>query len=229
MENNFIQSYIPTLDTLIRANLKQASPHAHDIVTAVGVTKTSLNLGFKTDLPSVAKELNVVTSIFGHNSQELCNTEATIENVVNVIQSSPWLHIACHGHQDQNDPLKSGLILDDGKLELGKILDINLPTAKFVYLSACETAMGDSKLANEAMHLAGGFLAAGFQGAIGTLWSIPDAYGPKVANIVYKTVMGTDNIPDVRMAAQGLHLAIQQLRREGAPHHQWMPFIHFGV
>jgi hypothetical protein len=118
------------------------------------------------------------------------------------------------------------LQLHDGKLELDHILDIDFPKAKFVYLSACETAMGDEKLANEAMHLAGGFIAAGFQGAI---WSMSDADGPKVAETVYQTILGQDNIPEVIRAAKGLHLAIQKLRKESAPLHQWMPFIHMGI
>lgn len=145
------------------------------------------------------------------------------------MESSAWLHFACHGNQDPNNPLKSSLMLYDGKLELSNILDSDLPKAKFVYLSACETAMGDNDLPNEAMHLAGGFIAAGFQGAIGTLWSMADAHGPRVAEIVYKTIVEKNGVPDVKMAAKGLHLAIQKLRREGAPLHQWMPFIHLGI
>lgn len=229
MDSKFIQSYTPTLDSLIQANLKQKLPYAHDVLTAVGVVRTSAEEGVQVELPFVGIELDQVALNFKHQLKELRNSQATIENVVKGMQSSPWLHIASHGIQDPHDPLQSGLVLYDGKLELGKILDLNLPNAKFVYLSACETAMGDAQLMNEAMHLAGGFLAAGFQGAIGTLWSMSDAYGPKVAEVVYQTVFGEDNTPDVRLAATGLHLAIQKLRREGAPHQQWMPFIHLGV
>jgi CHAT domain-containing protein len=134
--------------------------------------------------------LNNVTTLFCENAQQLRDSAATIKNVLKGLQSSAWLHLACHGYQDSDDPLKSGLMLYDGKLELGKILDIDLPKAKFVYLSACETAMGDDKLSNEAMHLAGGFIAAGFQGAIGTLWSMSDQDGPKVAEMVYQTILG---------------------------------------
>jgi CHAT domain-containing protein len=198
-------------------------------LTAIGVVKTSEHMKFMAELPFVKKELSTVVSIFGTQACRLMDSQATIGSVMKEIKSSSWLHLACHGHQDPSDPLKSGLILYDGKLELAEILNMDLPQAKFVYLSACDTAMGDSKLANEAMHLAGGFIAAGFQGAIGTLWSICDAHGPKVAEVVYQTILGEDNIPDVKMAAKGLHLAIQKLRKEGAPLHQWMPFIHLGV
>jgi CHAT domain-containing protein len=188
-----------------------------------------LTLGYWASLPAVAQELDTVTKLFGTHAHQLRDSDATIDNVLVKIQSSSWLHLACHGHQDPADPLNSGLILYDGELSLAQILDIDLPNAKFVYLSACETAMGDAKLTNEALHLAGGFIAAGYMGAIGTLWSMYDAHGPKVAEIVYNTILGKDNIPDVKMAANGLHLAIQKLRREGTPLHQWMPFVHFGI
>jgi CHAT domain-containing protein len=231
LDTKFIQSYTPTLAALINANLKEGSPNATSSHTlaAVGVTTTLVNQGMSPALPSVQKELHAVADNFGHQVRWLMDSEATVDKVVKEIQSLSWLHLACHGHQDLSDPLKSRLVLYDGTLELSEILDMDLPEAKFVYLSACETAMGDAKLANEAMHLAGGFIAAGFQGAIGTLWSMSDVHGPKVAEVVYKTILGEDNIPDVKLAAQGLHLAIQKLRKEGAPLHQWMPFIHLGI
>ncbi|KAF9462785.1 CHAT domain-containing protein [Collybia nuda] len=229
IDSKFIQSYTSTLDTLIQASSRHAISHAHETLTVVGVMKLSVDQMIQAELPYVGVEINNVASQFGINAKKLCDSQATIKNVVKEMQLSPWLHIASHGVQDPQDPLHSGLILYDGRLELSTVLNLSLPNAKFVYLSACETAMGDEKLKNEAMHLAGGFLTAGFQGAIGTLWSIPDAYGPKVAEVVYQTILGENYIPDVKMVAMGLHLAIQRLRREGAPHHQWMPFIHFGV
>jgi hypothetical protein len=63
-------------------------------------------------------------------------------------------------------------------------------------------------------------MAAKFQTAIGTLWSMSDADGPVVAEIIYQTILGADKIPDVKLAAKGLHLAIQSLRKHGAPLHQ---------
>jgi CHAT domain-containing protein len=229
VDSLFRQSYTTTLGTPVQANLKLESSSIHDTMAAVGIVNTSLGPEKWAELPFVALELDTVTGIFGQQACQLMGSHATVSNVMAEIQSSSWLHLACHGHQNPDDPLKSGLILYDGKLELAEILNINLPKAKFVYFSACETAMGDSKLANEAMHLAGGFIAAGFLGAIGTLWSMSDAHGPKVAEVVYHIILEEDGVPDVKKAAEGLHLAIQRLRLEGAPLHQWMPFIHIGV
>jgi CHAT domain-containing protein len=230
LESQFIQSYTSTLDALIHAKSKLTYPDANDTLTGVGLVKVSNSLGSHlVMLPSVAKELSIITTLFGDQAHQLRDSQATIVNVVKDMQSSAWLHLSCHGSQNGDHPLKSGLHLYDGKLELGQILDINLPRAKFVFLSACETAMGDKALANEAMHLAGGFIAAGFQGAIGTLWSMVDADGPRVTDTVYQTILGDNKVPDVQMAAKGLHLAIQKLRKDKVPFHRWVPFIHMGI
>jgi CHAT domain-containing protein len=56
-----------------------------------------------------------------------------------------------------------------------------LPNAQFVFLAACQTAMEDTQLVNVIM----GFITAGFQSAIGTMWSMNDNDGPVVTEIVY--------------------------------------------
>ena len=89
--------------------------------------------------------------------------------------------------------------------------------------------MGDEKLMNESMHLTGGFIAAGFQGVIGTLWSMSDSDGPRVAETVYKKVLGGKELPDATLAAEGLHLAVKDLRSRGASFEKWIPFIHVGI
>jgi CHAT domain-containing protein len=189
-------------------------------------------------LPLVEEEINRLGAVCLASNQpltfqELLNSDASVVNVLQSMHSSNWLHLACHGQQDPTDPLKSSLLLHDGALELRQILETTIPAtgSRFVFLSACQTAMGDEKLANEAMHLAGGFIAAGYQGAIGTLWNMADSDGPTVAEAVYEQIFSRrDNEgPDVTLAAAGLHLAVQGLRKAGAPFQQWMPYIHFGI
>jgi CHAT domain-containing protein len=43
-------------------------------------------------------------------------------------------------------------------------------TIKLAFLSACETAKGDEKSPDEAMHLAATMIFAGFRGVIATMW-----------------------------------------------------------
>ncbi|KAF8656264.1 hypothetical protein AX16_002700 [Volvariella volvacea WC 439] len=231
--NNFVHSYTSTLGGLIRARKAQAEGNSKPNLTAIGLSEfaeTTIS-----HLPSVLEELSRVqgvaraANIDDESLVMLVNQEATLETVTQAIGKSSWLHLACHGQQNANDPLKSGLLLYDDKLELQKLMEMPLPDAQFIFLSACETAMGDRNMTNESLHLAGGMLFAGFKGAVGTLWSINDADGPFVAENVYYQLLATGEKPDVRNAAKALHNAIHSLRQNGAPAYRWVPFIHLGI
>ncbi|KAF7334958.1 hypothetical protein MVEN_02245700 [Mycena venus] len=106
---------------------------------------------------------------------------------------------------------------------------MSLPNAEFVFLAACQTAMGDSELVNESFHLGGGLIAAGFCAAIGTMWSIRDEDGPRVAELVYKHLFADGRQPRATDTAEALQLAVTVLRDEGLPYERWIPFIHMGV
>ncbi|KAJ7203263.1 hypothetical protein GGX14DRAFT_544315 [Mycena pura] len=92
-----------------------------------------------------------------------------------------------------------------------------------------KTAMGDAELVNESFHLGGGFIAAGFRGAIGTLWSMDDQDGPMVAETVYSHLFRDGRQPQASDAAEALQLAVNKLKAQGVPYHRWVPFIHMGV
>lgn len=231
-ESSFIQSYTSTLDALIQAEQKhnsQANAIDNSVVTLVGVTTVPDQPDWP-DLPMVASELEKISKAVGSNRiRKLMDKDAKTSSVLTSIKASKWLHLACHGEQDHEQPLNSQLILYDGTLKLHEILAHDLPKAEFVFLSACQTAMGDAKLMNESMHLAGGFVAAGFQGAIGTLWNMSDFYGPLVAGMVYRKLFRGGKVPDASKAAEALHYAIQVCRDRKVSHVYWVPFIHIGV
>ncbi|KAJ6576153.1 hypothetical protein DFH09DRAFT_1453964 [Mycena vulgaris] len=123
----------------------------------------------------------------------------------------------------------SCLQLYGGTLELDTIMKMPLSNPQFVFLAACQTAMGDAQMVNESFHLGGGFIAAGFRGSIGTLWSMRDSDGPSVAETVYTYLFRKNTTPKVTDAAKALQLAVRKLRDEGVPYEHWVPFIHMGV
>ncbi|KIK09675.1 hypothetical protein K443DRAFT_82476 [Laccaria amethystina LaAM-08-1] len=229
LDSKYIQSYTPTLEALINGRKHHESLASERLVkvSAIGITRIKDFPAL--DLPLVGKEIeqiHIATKMQEFN--QVLDSEATVSHVLEVIKSAQWLHLACHGQQHFTEPLKSSIILSDGHLELGQILESSLPAAEFVFLSACQTAMGNAKLMNEALHLAGGFIAAGFQAAIGTLWNMADSDGPLVSKIVYQRLF-SEGKPDVTDSAEALHLAVQSLRKQGVPFQRWMPFIHMGI
>jgi CHAT domain-containing protein len=125
----------------------------------------------------VSKKCNVAfTDLTAGSGQTHSDTQSS---TLTSIQNAHWLHLACHGEQDLKAPLNSKLLLRDGHLQLHHILAMKKPrphsftttndAQQFVFLSACQTAMGDADLENEALHIAGAFIVAGYRGGGGDL------------------------------------------------------------
>jgi len=56
---------------------------------------------------------------------------------------------------------------------------------ELAFLSACQTSAGKEKFSQEAVHLAGGMLAAGYRSVVASMWLIEGQFGPIVAKIFY--------------------------------------------
>jgi CHAT domain-containing protein len=96
---------------------------------------------------------------------------ASVENFLAHLSDVSIAHFACHGYQNMANPLESGLILDGGEqLKISQIMEKPMPKAALAFLSACQTAMGDEQLPDEAMHIAASMLFAGFRGVVATMW-----------------------------------------------------------
>ncbi|KAJ7923574.1 CHAT domain-containing protein, partial [Mycena leptocephala] len=225
----FIHSYTPTIGALLDANARNSnSCHTINKVGVVGVTHTGPHR--ENSLVGIEQEVRKITLIVKeHDVNCLQGTAATVAAVKCQLQDSSWIHLACHGKQDLSDPTKSSLCLYGGNLELETILRMPLSNAQFVFLAACQTAMGDAELVNQSFHLGGGFIAAGFRGAIATMWSMRDEDGPLVAEIVYSHLFREGREPQASDAAEALQLAVRELRRRKVPYECWIPFIHMGV
>ncbi|KAF8197828.1 CHAT domain-containing protein [Mycena galopus ATCC 62051] len=222
----FIHSYTPTLGSLLEAQVKKSScPHE---VGVVGVTHTGP--GRRKYLEGVEEEVkNICSAIKDCPLQCLEGEQATPNAVKDQLGHCSWVHLACHGTQDLVEPIKSCLLLYEGELGLEKILQMPLSNAEFVFLAACQTAMGDTELVNESFHLGGGFIAAGFRSVVGTLWSMRDQDGPLVAERFYGHLFRDGRKPQASEAAEALQIAVKELKARNVPYECWIPFIHIGV
>ncbi|KAJ7813569.1 CHAT domain-containing protein, partial [Mycena leptocephala] len=237
-----VSSYTPTLTALLGSAINTAGPFK---VTAV----IEPNAPHCIPLPGARAELNkVAEQVPDQWLTSLVNT--TVETARIHLQDSSIVHFACHGVQDLQDPLNSGLILIDGRLKVSEIMrrpesDHTLDAKKsmsLAFLSACETAKGDNKVPDEAMHLAATLLFAGFRGVVATMWRVDristmdDRDGPKIADTFYEHLFKNCDphsnppvLPDLKQAAKALHLAVAKLREEpNIPFRRWVPFVHYG-
>jgi CHAT domain-containing protein len=127
------------------------------------------------------------------------------------------IHLACHASQNASSPLESRFLFHDGHLTLNTIIQKNLESADLAFLSACETSTGEETLADEAVHLAAGMLAAGYRRVVATMWSISDRHAPTVASDFYEYLWAHKSKDagtkfDGTLSAYALHHAIRNLR-----------------
>ena len=183
-------------------------------------------------LPAADIESKLISTIAQENRVDclsLRDENGTVETVLEGLEQYDWIHLACHGVQDTDEPTKSKFVLHDGPLALLEVIAASYKHADFAFLSACETAMGSDALPDEAAHLAAGMLAAGFRSVVGTMWSIQDADAPIVAEHVYRYLLSGPTTPDSSRAAIALHRAIKVLRERDEHSFSWVPFLHVGV
>jgi CHAT domain-containing protein len=220
-----ISSYTPTLAALLEApNSTVDSSFRLLSVIEPSAPGTSY-------LPNTKEELERIRSRLGvRDNIVLEGDEATKRAVMREMEACNWLHLACHGIQKPIEPTKSALLLHDGHLTLEEIIKLHLPTAEFAFLSACQTTTGDENLSEEAVHIAGGMLLAGYRSVVATMWSIQDELAPEVADEFYAHMMQDSGRPNSRKAAESLHYAVQKLRQnKNIPLTAWIPFVHLGL
>jgi CHAT domain-containing protein len=216
-----VSSYAPTITSI----LYRSKPYIKKEFQILAVAQASKS----NPIPGVRAEVKRIQSLAGDiRVENLVDDNATVDRVLQAMKDNNWIHLACHGTQNAANPMKSGFLLqDDNTLELSRFVRDPLPKAEFAFLSACQTATGDAKVAEESAHLAAGMLFSGCRGVIATMWSIQDKHAPQVAEDVY-TRMLEGGKPERKKAAYALHEAIKKLRESRADFSHWVPYIHIG-
>ncbi|PVF91180.1 hypothetical protein CPB86DRAFT_878650 [Serendipita vermifera] len=223
--NYVISSYTPTLSTLLDP-VKSVPSSPFSLLSVIQSSAPGAS-----SIPNTRKELEHIRShLSGQSHVVLEGPAGTKRRVMEEMKACNWLHLACHGIQTPEEPTKSALLLEDGHLTLEEIIKLDLPQAEFAFLSACQTTTGDETLSEEAVHIAGGMLLAGYRGVVATMWSIQDGLAPMLTDEFYGHIMKGKERPDPKKAAEALHLSVQKLRkRPGVQFTDWVPFVHLGI
>ncbi|KAJ3533747.1 hypothetical protein NMY22_g7202 [Coprinellus aureogranulatus] len=233
-----VSSYTPTIsavtDRVKSSRLKEGS-------TTSGLFLTSQPNALKASpVPGTTAEVQDIYSKAGEKGVRalVCQgSDLTVQGLQDYMKEFSSVHLACHASQNAADPLQSRFLLHNGKLNLETIIQMNLKDADLAFLSACQTSTGEEKLSDEAVHLAAGMLAVGYQRVVSTMWSIKDEHAPDVANDFYEYLWrgraaDSGNGFDGSLSAYALHHAVQQLRRRiGCSETAlltWVPYVHFG-
>jgi CHAT domain-containing protein len=220
-----ISSYTPTLSALLDPPNLTARP-SFKLLSVIEPSAPGASY-----IPNTQQELERIQSrLQGRDLVVLEGPEANKKAVTKAMEDCHWVHLACHGIQNPVEPTKSALLIHDGHLTLEEIIKLDLPNAEFAFLSACQTTTGDEKLSEEAVHIAGGMLLAGYRSVVATMWSIQDELAPEVADVFYEHMVKEEGRPDSRKAAEALYMSVKKLReKRELPFTAWIPFVHLGI
>jgi CHAT domain-containing protein len=166
-----VSSYTPTLTALIQARKGESKfvPEKMNVmIVAVEHAKDPIMPPLRWAMAEARDVANIATQVGASSS--VLGDPATTAEVLATFQRSDVVHIACHGVQHKREPHKSHFCLGTGDLSVSELTKLNLKKAFLAYLSACETAKGDEKHADEAVHLAATMLFAGFKSVVATMW-----------------------------------------------------------
>jgi hypothetical protein len=181
--------------------------HPFDLAASVLIVADPTRKG-QAPLSGAIQELENLLKIWPH-AHVLPGSSATRSAVLTALPTASLIHLACHGMSDDRDPLNSLVVLADGDVTMRDVLSIQLRPGCLVVLSACQTAVHDPSVPNEAMSLAMGFLAAGAATVVASLWPVPDYSTAVLMGALHKALRGGSRPARALGAAQSAMAAGQ--------------------
>ncbi|MCZ6501926.1 MAG: CHAT domain-containing protein [Gammaproteobacteria bacterium] len=159
-------------------------------------------------LKYVPTEINAIRELWG--GEVMLDKHFTADNFQESLLRNPYsiVHIASHG-TFTGDFDQSFLLTHDGRISLSRLSEIIKSTRyrddplELLVLSACETAVGDSRAA---LGLAGIAIKSGARSAIGSLWQIDDRATASLVESFYRElrIPGTSKANALQKAQKGL-------------------------
>ena len=179
------------------------------------------------DLPAAQEEAQALQALFSANSELFIRQAATETLIKDRAFGFSHIHVASHGEFSADAPLESRLRLaadakNDGVLSVSEIYGLRL-NAQMVMLSACETGLGRVSTGDDVVGLTRGFLYAGAQNVIGSLWEVDDDATAQLSRLLYEGMK--KGVPVAKALAQ----AQEQLLIKKPHPFFWAAFLDSGT
>jgi CHAT domain-containing protein len=140
------------------------------------------------------------------------------------------LHFATHGLVNSEHPELSGLVLSlvdetgkpqDGFLRMHELYNLRLP-ADLVVLSACQTALGKEIKGEGLVGLTRGFMYAGAERVVASLWQVDDQATAQLMQAFYRGMLKENLRPAAALRAAQIEMSKQ--KRWASPYY-WAGFV----
>lgn len=218
-------------------DLTSSGPHAQSTLDSVLFRSLrSFSLinergGFQR-LPFSREEANAIASLTSSNSLLKATDFQANRKLATSGELSHYriVHFATHGLLNSENPELSGLVLSlvdetgkaqNGFLRMQEIYNLHLP-ADLIVLSACQTALGKEIKGEGLVGLTRGFMYAGAQRVVASLWQVDDLATAELMKRFYRGML-----KDGMRPAQALRLAQLEMlkqKRWSSPFF-WAPFF----
>jgi hypothetical protein len=169
------------------------------------------------ELEAVREEGEAVARAFG-DAIVLAGTEATADRFFALASRAPWIHFAGHGVFAADAPERSGLRLADRWVEALELERV-VTGARWVTLSACQTARALVRPGEEWFGLGRTLLLAGAKAVVASQWDIEDRAAGTLMAAMYRRLGQGLSLPAALAAAQAERLAA------GAHPLDWAGFV----
>jgi CHAT domain-containing protein len=155
------------------------------------------------DLPATEVEGKMIGSMNKH-ALFLTKENATETALKKFAHNALYIHIASHAKYDNNNPLRSKILLakdnsNDGELTVDEIYNLSL-NAKLVTLSACETGLGEVCNGDDVIGFSRSLLYAGAQSILSSLWMVDDKSTALLMVFFYKGLRQHSKSEALRLA-----------------------------
>ncbi|MBW7885092.1 MAG: CHAT domain-containing protein, partial [Caldilineaceae bacterium] len=205
-------SYIPSASIEVHRR-RRAMPSPYATLAGLALRDASI--------PQAEAEIQAAARYFRQATTYL-DDAAGVVNLRRAAAEGDALHIATHGLFRPDNPFFSALKLADGWIDVHEIYRLPL-RARLVVLSACESGAVQVQGSEEAIGLVRGFLGAGAESLVVSLWNVHDASAANLMERFYARLTDHDATP----AAALRGAQIDTLRQEEHPYY-WAPYIVIG-
>ena len=182
-------------------------------------------------LPSTRREAEAIAAVAGASARLSLDFDASRAAALELSSTRARIvHFATHAVVDERFPELGGVHLSrvtrdgkaqDGLLHLEDVYGLRL-SAELVVLSACRTASGREVGGEGLVSLVRGFMAAGAQRVVASLWSVDDAATAELMSAFYTALLRDGLPPAAALREAQRHVRAQP--RWSAPFY-WAAFV----
>ena len=200
----------PSAAVWAKLNAKRARPAKNALLMAYADER----------IPLVDDEVEQLAKLFP-GAQKLKGKRATFDAFQKNSANFDLIHLACHGQFRPDNPMFSSLHLADGWVTVRDLYYRRLK-ARLVTLSACETGISKISAGEEILGLARGFLSAGAQSLMLSLWTVNDEATARLMKQFYSSLQRGAGV------SASLRIAQRDFIDEGEHPYYWSPFFVIG-